>query len=55
MEIQEEKSRGEYLVAYREGGRHNQLEATSFKKQEGINLKGLSAQESEDEWPSHND
>ena len=55
MEIQEEKSRGEYSVAYREGGRHNQLEATSFEKQEGINLKVLCAQESEDKWSSHND
>lgn len=41
---------GEYSVACREGGRHNQLEATRFKNQEGTNLKRLCAQGFEDKW-----
>ena len=32
MEIQGEKSGGEYSVAYREGGHHNQLEATNKRE-----------------------
>lgn len=54
MQTQEEKSKGESSVAYREGGRHNQLEATRFKKQEGITLQGLCAQGFEDKWLFHN-
>lgn len=39
-ELWEEESKGRCSVAYREGGCHNKLEATSFKKLEGTNLKG---------------
>jgi hypothetical protein len=41
MDIQEEKRQRGQSVAYREGGCHNQLETTRFKKLEATNLKSF--------------
>lgn len=54
-EILEEKNQGENSAAYREGGHHNQLEATRFQNGESTNLKELGARGFEDKWLFHDE